>query len=57
MKKIALILFASVTLFSCGAPSAEETPAQDSTAVVAVDTVKPVDTVTVTTVDSTSQAK
>jgi len=56
MKKFALILFASVALFSCGAPSAEA-PTQDSTAVVAVDTtVKPVDTVSVTTVDST-QAK
>ena len=61
MKKVILALaIVTVTLTSCGSGESTEAPKTDSTAVVVVDTIHPVNPVETTTVvvsDSTKEVK
>jgi hypothetical protein len=54
MKKVFLFCVVALAFASCAPKAAEQAPAVDSTAVVAVDTVAPVDTVAVAA-DSTAK--
>ena len=57
MKKVILVLaILTVTLTSCGGGESEA-PKTDSTAVVVVDTIHPVETSTVVATDSTQEVK